>query len=460
MKRYHFVPGNDRKSWADEFEAMRQKDYSNNVTSSVDDYFEFEDARLFPYPVAITVSEVFLDDEKGDWYGSMDSIFINARPTPKVSALDIIVSVDCIQNEIFLLSNARIHGYYHPDLSGEIHNLQYSVDLMRATKGFSTETWMQRLGFNIETDDDETEASREDENSTVSEEGIALPFAYIAPFSLALVLKGFVGTKTPQQSAMRVDSFIGTEKTTSNNLIMYFVKTVLARTPGLLTNSNILGMGVGDLAGVGSGMTIGAAIVPGGQYIALLVIAASDFVNGTIEAGKEARNKPGDKFQPGDMIRGIVYGAKEMTRKGALRRGKSYHDLYDEEDRVKVDPLDFAVGATEATGSYLDNNKARFIGATVGCVATISLGVFLTPWVGIAAGVLAGQVTTVCINRTEKFIKKKKAEAEKNRRMDSTDVEHKSRRSFHERETPPRTGQKKKTDQRNNRLKRRTNAKK
>ena len=443
------MPENDRKSWADEFDATRQKDHSN-VTSAVDDYFEFEDARLFPYPVTITVSEVVLDDEKGDWYGSMDAIFINVRPTPNVSSLDIVVSVECIQNEIFLLSNARIHGYYHPDLPSEIHNLQYSVDFMRATKGFSTETWMQRLGFKVETDDDDTEEDSENEDkgphSSASDEGIALPFAYIAPFSLALVLKGFVGTKTGQQSAMRVDSFIGTEQTTSNNLIMYFVKTVLARAPGLLTNSNILGMDVGDLAGVGSGMTIGAAMVPGGQYIALLVIAASDFVNGTIEAGKEARNKPGDKFQPGDMLRGIVYGAKEMTRKGALRRGKSYHDLYDDEDRVKVDPLDFAVGATEATGGYLDTNKARFIGATIGCVTTISLGVFLTPWVGIGAGVLAGQATTIIINRTEKFIRKKKAEAEENQRMENT--EHQA----------PRTDQKK-TDQRNNRLKRRKNAK-
>jgi len=176
----------------------------------------------------------------------------------------------------------------------------------------------------------------------------------------------------------------------------------------LMKDVSVLGMGVSDLAGVGSGMTVGAHFLPAGQYIALAVLAGVDIVNGAIDAGKKSRNKPDDKWQVGDMVRGVVYTAKEFTRKGAVRRGKSYHEFYDNNDKVKVDPFDFAVGATEETGKYLDRNKARFVGATIGCVTTITLGVVVTPLVGILAGLVTGQITQFAVKKTEQVLRKKK----------------------------------------------------
>ncbi|KAL3913087.1 MAG: hypothetical protein SGILL_006630 [Bacillariaceae sp.] len=120
------------------------------------------------------------------------------------------------------------------------------------------------------------------------------------------------------------------------------------------------------------------------------------------------------------MARGLAFMLKEMNRKGAVRRGKSYHDFYDEEDRVNFDPADFAVGAAEETGHYMDKNKARLVGATIGAMTTVTLGVFLTPWVGLGAGILAGQGTTVLMNFTEKKIKdhqKKKDMEDPNSKM-------------------------------------------
>ncbi|KAL3921567.1 MAG: hypothetical protein SGILL_002680 [Bacillariaceae sp.] len=367
---------------------------------------EFEkDERAFPFQITLTVKDILLRDDRGDWLATLQTGFLYIKPCPYVGAFDTVISFDYVGTEVFLAGNARIHGYLHPELPHEVHHLQFSVDFLRATKGYSAENWLRSLGFEG-TDD----FSQEEDVDEDADGGYALPYVYVAPFSLNLVLKGFLSMNSSKARSIRVEEFFGTEKTTSNNLIIYFLTVVLARTPGLIGDVNVMGLNVTEVAGVGTGMTIGATLIPGGQYIALAFIAGADMVRGAIAAGKESRGKPDDRFRPGDIARGIAYMTKEVNRKGAVRRGKSYHDFYNDEDRVNFDPADFAVGAAEETGKYLDHNKARFVGVTVGCMTTVALGVVLTPWIGLGAGVLLGQGTTVLMNFTEKKIKEKQQE--------------------------------------------------
>ncbi len=354
---------------------------------------------MLPFIVVVSVNEISLSDEKDGWLATLQSGFIYARPCPFVRALDVIASFDYIGTEIFLIGNARVHGYYHAELPAEIPYFRVSVDFLRATKGYSVESWLQSLGFN-----DDGLDLHQDWNEK-SQGGYALPYAYISPFSLNLVLNGLVALNSNRTKSIRVDEFFGTARTTSNNLIMYFVTVVLARAPGLLQDIKFLGMDMTDVAGAGSGMTLGASLIPVGQYIALAVLAGVDIVNGAIAFGKESRGRPDDRYRTGDLSRGIAYFMEEVTRKGAMRRGKSFDDFYDEEDRVKVDPVDFAIGAAEETGKYLDSNKGRFLGVAVGCVATVALSIIITPWAGIGVGLLAGQGTTLLFNATERKIR-------------------------------------------------------
>jgi hypothetical protein len=396
---YRFIPEKKRQGWTKKFTGVQP--FASDIVPSL------PMEGTFPFFLTVSTGEIALEDENGEWIATLKSGFMYVRPCSYISAFEVVVSFDHIGNKVFLIGNLRMRGFFHPDLPREILNLQVSVDYLRATKGFSVEAWLQSLGYKEE----EEEAYQDDETSENSR-GWRLPYVYIAPFSLNLVLKGFVALNDTREKSMRVDAFCGTQKTTSNNLIIYFVTFVLARTPGLLGDVKFLGMDVSDLAGTGTGMTVGAQLIPGGQYIAIAVLATVDMVNGAIAAGKESRGRPDDAFRFGDMARGTAYFLKEVTRKGAIRRGKSHHDFYDEDDRIKVDPADFVVGATEETGKYLDRNKARFAGAAVGCVATVTLSVFLSPMGGLGAGLLVGQGTTMLIIYAEKKIRGKKEKHE------------------------------------------------
>ncbi|KAG7359120.1 glutamate-cysteine ligase [Nitzschia inconspicua] len=393
-KLYHFIPENERTNWSGEHALVRPQT-PDNVCDTV---ASSRDESTLPFKLQLFVEEVLLKDEKKQFVFTLRSGFAYVRPCPHLSALDVILSFDLIGNDVFLIGNGRIRGFFHPELPREILKMQVSVDVFRATTGYSVESWMDNLGFKLEEDDDE------DKESSWADGSWRLPYVYIAPFSLNLVLKGFIAMNDSKDKSIRVDDFFGTKNTTSNSLIFYFVTVVLGRTPGMLQNVKFLGMDVTDMAGVGTGMTVGARFIPGGEYMALAALATVDLATGAAAAGKESRGRPDDKYVFGDITRGMRYFLKDTIRKGALSRGKSYHDFYDADDKVKVDPADFVVGATEETEKYLDRNKARFVGATVGCVATITLSVFFTPWVGVGAGLLAGQGTTYFITFAEKKI--------------------------------------------------------
>lgn len=91
-----------------------------------------------------------------------------------------------------------------------------------------------------------------------------------------------------------------------------------------------------------------------------------------------------------------------------LCRGKTADDFYDEDDKVRIDPADFAVGATSKAGKYLYKNKGRFAGAAVAGTTMVAATVVLGPWAGITLGLLAGQVTEFGMNKVESSMIRRK----------------------------------------------------
>mmetsp|Transcript_11443 Transcript_11443/g.27313 ORF Transcript_11443/g.27313 Transcript_11443/m.27313 type:complete len:1344 (+) Transcript_11443:155-4186(+) len=234
---------------------------------------------------------------------------------------------------------------------------------------------------------------------------IRLPYFYIAPFTLRLKLKGMFASS--KENRIRVEKYEGDESTTSNDLIVHFVTVVLGRSPGMIGNMNIMGVNVAEGGGMAVVWTT-AAMIPGGQYLGMAVIAAMDGVNGAISAGKRSRGKPDDNFKVGDFVRGIAYGATELNQKGAMRRGKIDEDYYDSDGRVKVDVGDFATGAALGMGDYIDERKGKFAGAAVGAATVVTLTILAGPLAGLGLALLFGAATEIAVDKIDENIMKKK----------------------------------------------------
>lgn len=159
--------------------------------------------------------------------------------------------------------------------------------------------------------------------------------------------------------------------------------------------------------------TFALLFLKGGQYIGLTLIAAMDGINGALVAGKRARNKPDDGYKPGDFVRGVAYGLSEVNKKGAMRRGKTDADYYDDDGRVKVDVGDFATGATVGTREYVAKRKAKFIGGAVAAATVITLTVFAGPWIGMGIALVAGAGTEIAVNKIDEAIRKKTGDVDK-----------------------------------------------
>ena len=76
-----------------------------------------------------------------------------------------------------------------------------------------------------------------------------------------------------------------------------------------------------------------------------------------MDAGKRSRHvDEGEKWKPGDFMRGLVQAAGEATSDGAARRGK----------QGDGNIIDWTVGATSNTTEYVVENKNRLGAAGAG----------------------------------------------------------------------------------------------
>lgn len=322
---YQFVEEGKRRAWEEKFSSAVE------AAGTVQNYPD--NVKLVPFPVTIKIARMTLYEENGDWLITLLSTYVTVKPAILVGAVDVVVSVDSVENKMLLVTNARVQAICHPDLPREIHKLRCSSDSVRATGGFSAESWLHSLGFIGDSDSikgrrrkkDRFRRRKKDKNvqpkapETKAPSGaFALPNVYLSPFTLKLVFQSAIAQA--RESRIRIDAFVGTERTTSNDLILYFVLVVLGRTPGMVTNVDVLGMNVSDLTGIGTGMFMGVKFIPGGHFIGLGVIVGYDIIKGALDAGKKSRGKPDDRYRAGDFLRGAAFAVKEAARKGALFR--------------------------------------------------------------------------------------------------------------------------------------------
>lgn len=305
-------------------------------------------------------------------------------------------------------SNARARGLFDQDIPQAIHGLELSADSVQASPGHTTEDWYEWFDSTKEAPQvSEARAKKQDSSP------FFLPHLYIAPFMFRLSWKGVVfATK---ETSISIDAFTGDEKSTSNDLINFFVMQVLSCAPGLVANFRVFGVNVVEKSGIVSAMTVGAKIVPFGEYLSIGGIALMDGVTLILDRGRAARDDTNGNHRLGDFLRGIRISAEEAAMSGARTRGK-IDEKYCEEDEIGLDPIDFAVGVTGDTASYIYANKGRFAAAAVAGASVVALTVATGPIAGIVLGVVCGIVAETAIKAAEKKFEKHSEE-------DSTDYD-------------------------------------
>jgi len=92
-------------------------------------------------------------------------------------------------------------------------------------------------------------------------------------------------------------------------------------------------------------------------FVCLLAITGVDAIKGAVDAGKRSRHvDEGEKWKPGDFMRGLVQAAGEATSDGVAMRGK----------QGDGNIIDWTVGATSNTTEYVVENKNRLGAAGAG----------------------------------------------------------------------------------------------
>jgi hypothetical protein len=379
---YFFTDVKKRRAWED-------SSTFDVVTQGL--LYEWDEDPELPFPVAIECKRFVLKlwQDQQVAVDVKDSLLLVTPGSSNSRVIDVTLFLGQVQNQMVNISNARIRAKVHPDLSDEVHGLQFSVDSLKATPGYTAQDWFDKLGFNSE-------------DSTPTSGVIALPYAYISPFSLHLSWQGtLIDTK---EDSLMVEEFDGTESTSSTHLIMFFVKKVLGRAPGILANVRFMGVSLKESAGLATTATVASKFIPFGQYIGIGAFAVMDTVTGALDAGKASRDDPYGRYKPGDITRGIIYSAKVAARAGASRRGKP--GLYDEEDEVKYNPIDFGIGTAEFTTKYVYGNKAKFAGGTVAAAVMIGTAVVAGPFGAILLGIAAGAATEFTVKTVEEKVER------------------------------------------------------
>lgn len=305
------------------------------------------------------------------------------------------------------------------------------------TAGYTVFEWKKLLGVSDDIGVEEVKkdvrgSSKKGEKEEGNQIIVRLPQAHIDPLKIkAVVNSDLAGFK---EHVFNIDQFQGTQQTTSKDVIQFYAKNIIAASPGLISNAEILGFNVKDAAAVSVGTA--SKFLGGVNPLAGVAgVVAVDGVSNAIKAGKKSRGmEEDDKTHFTDFFRGLGQAASDATAKGAERRGKSsVHD--------SLDPLDWAVGATEDVGAYANENKARLGGAGAG-VGGFMIGFALGgPVGGIIGGLAASKVTEKTIDAVSNTIeqnqmKKKQLletlQEEEEDNHEGVEVEHNAEKSAEE----------------------------
>ena len=269
------------------------------------------------------------------------------------------------ENKLMKLSKTHASGSIVGGDVSTIHYFKLSTGAADVAAGFSHVDWSNIFG---------KEKPREESAP------VALPFCRLEPFLVHLQYRGkVVGF---EKTAVSIHEFIGNEATDSKSLIQHLKRSVLDRAPAMLTNAQIFGQSVTEMAATSAGTAwMAASTMPVAAAGCVVGLAAQDSIRGAVAAGKQSRHATaGDKYQFGDFSRGVVHSVRNSTKAGGEgRRGSSdgYHFG------------DFSAGASKSVSSYASQNKSR-LGSAGGSGAGMLLGCAVAGPIGLVAGSLIG----------------------------------------------------------------------
>ena len=364
-----------------------------------------EESKPFSLPVGIKITLENLRLKKPDdtALASLTGIVLALSPEPpdEIDAVCIAASLhlDDVYHDMIRLVNTNLAGVLHTDDLELIDGFALGADSISLAAGYTILDWRGLLG--------KGKGSPQKHRRNVKKEDsqlprYRLPFSHVEELKLKLLVNGVVGMK---ESTQRIAPFKGNTNTTSEDLITYYAKKAIAAAPGLISNAEVMGVGVTDTAVGHYGSVFGATLMSGlgkaaGPAGGILSVAAFDGVRNALKAGKQSRGAAvDDKWKPSDLVRGLAFAAKRATRDGAAKRGKLTN--------AKGDIVDWTVGATSDVVEYAGENKSRLGAAGAGTFGFFLGAAVAGPVGGVAGAVLISAVTGKTINTLESFGRKK-----------------------------------------------------
>ncbi|KAG7359304.1 hypothetical protein IV203_015893 [Nitzschia inconspicua] len=261
----------------------------------------------------------------------------------------LCLSFHRVQNAMLQLNQGKLSTEIMETTGEEFHRLHFQADDGMVSAGFSSIDWDSVFSGSMP-------------NSETHPE-IRLPFVCVEQLELRLKYQGkVVGTDTK----IMIPKFVGTEMTTSNDIVKHFKNGILRRVPAFLAKGNVLGANLGDSAASTAGMiALGASSSIASAGAGVAGILAYDGVVGAIKSGKQARGvSEHEKYQFGDITRGSIRAM------GSVRQGG-------------------AGVMTSSAKEYANENSSR-LGSAAGSTVGLIAGATLLGPVGLVAGAVVG----------------------------------------------------------------------
>jgi len=363
-----------------------------------------EGAKPFSLPVGIRLSFESMRLKKPDdsSFANLTGLVLSLSPdSPDEvdnSGIALSVHFDDINHDMIRLVNPNLAAVIHTETFEIIHSFALGVDVITVAAGYTVLDWRRLVGRDKKSPKKNRQSAKRSNSRSPS---FRLPFAFVEKVKIKFAVNGVVGMK---ESTQNIPAYHGDETTTSDDLITYYATKVAVNTPGLISNTEVLGVGVTDAAVGHYGSVFGATVMSGlgkaaGPAGGILSVAAFDGIRNTMKAGKESRGAAyDDSWKASDFVSGLAYSAKQATKGGAAKRGKAAHD--------NRNIVDWTVGATSDIVDYTDENKSRLGAAGAGTFGFIFGAALAGPVGGMAGAVIVSAVTGKTITTLENFGKK------------------------------------------------------
>jgi hypothetical protein len=271
----------------------------------------------------------------------------------------IQISALRVENRLMRLESASLSGVLHDTKANSIHQLSFAVANAIIVAGFSSIDWSNMFGTH--------------DQESVS---VLIPFSRLEAFTAHLT---YSGALVATHDSICVPAFQGGPHTTSKDVIQHITSAVLSKAPSLISNAEVLGENVLEMAGKSAGRVALAASMTGSAAGSIIGLAAVDSIKGAIASGKKSRNaSTNEKYCPGDLTRGLIHSVKQAAKSGGdSRRGFGGGDSY----RVG----DFSVGAAKSVAKYTTENESRLVTAGASGVG-MAIGTAVAGPLGFVAG--------------------------------------------------------------------------